>query len=311
MTSFSVVICTYNRADRVGRAINSVLNQTFEDLELIVVDDGSIDNTAVVVATFDDPRMHYVRRDNGGLSAARNTGVAHATGRYVTFLDDDDEALPAWLARFHGALAGDDAVVTCAAYAVDVRGRTLRTISPHQLGPAYEGYRALFLPGTFALPRLGYDEVGGFAEGVHYCHHSEFALRLLPYCFEADWPVRVIEEPLLRWEVRPPPERPETMPEKVLIGMNYLLTRHGDRLGRSPGLLADTLARAGVAAARLGEYRDARRYLARAARAQPRRGESWLRLGLACVRPLGDVVWKTRVYRSSSAGGLAKRPSPS
>jgi glycosyltransferase involved in cell wall biosynthesis len=297
MPTFSVVICTYNRADRVGRAITSVLRQTLEDFELIVVDDGSVDGTGDVVAAMADPRLHYVHRDNGGLSAARNTGVASASGQYVTFLDDDDEALPSWLERMQGALAGDDAVATCAAYVVDVRGRVLETMSPEPLGPAYEDYRGLFLSGTFALPRRGYVAIGGFAESIQYCQHSELALRLLPHCRASNWPVRVIDEPLLRWEARPLRQRPAAAPEKVLLGMEYLLVRHHAQLSRSQEALSNCHARAGVAAARLGRYPDARRHFALGARAQPRNVRHWLRLGVAMVPPLGNRVWRTRGFR--------------
>jgi glycosyltransferase involved in cell wall biosynthesis len=298
---FSVVICTFNRADRVGRAINSVLGQSFEDFELIVVDDGSVDDTKAAVATINDPRLLYVYRENGGLSAARNTGVANSTGRYVAFLDDDDEVLPRWLESFRDLLAGDDAVATCGAYGVDEQGRITATLSPEPLGPAYEGYRGLFLSGTFALPRRGYDAVGGFAEGLEASHHAEFALRLLPYCRMVDWPVRATEVPLLRYEARPLARRPESLPAKVLSSSEYLLARHHDRLARSPEVLASCHARAGVAAARLGRYPEARTQLARAARTQPWRARHWLRLGLALVPPLGDAVWKARRYRRLDA----------
>src|SRR5688500_5293442 len=98
---FSVIICTYNRAAVLPRAIQSVLDQTFTDFELVVVDDGSTDATEVVVRAVADHRVRYVRRDNGGLSAARNSGVANATGRFVIFLDDDDQGLPDWLKLLH------------------------------------------------------------------------------------------------------------------------------------------------------------------------------------------------------------------
>jgi glycosyltransferase involved in cell wall biosynthesis len=297
MPTFSVVICTYNRADRIGRAITSVLRQTHEDFELIVVDDGSVDGTGDVVAAIDDPRLHYSYRENGGLSAARNSGVASASGQYVTFLDDDDEVLQRWLEKMQGELAGDDAVATCAAYVVDVRGRVLETMSPEPLGPAYEDYRGLFLSGTFALPRHGYLAIGGFAEGIQYCQHSELALRLLPYCRASNWPVRVIDEPLLRWEARPLRQRPAAAPEKVLFGMEYLLARHHAQLSRSQEALSNCHARAGVAAVRLGRYPDARRHFALGARAQPRNVRHWLRLGVAMVPPLGNRVWRTRGLR--------------
>jgi len=96
----SVVIPTYNRSSLLGRSIRSVLEQTYEDLELIVVDDASSDNTAEVVLHFSDRRIRYVRRErNGRCPAARNTGIIASTGKFVAFNDDDDEWLPDKLER--------------------------------------------------------------------------------------------------------------------------------------------------------------------------------------------------------------------
>jgi glycosyltransferase involved in cell wall biosynthesis len=82
----------------LARAIRSVLAQTYRGFELIIVDDASPDNTREVVASFDDERIIYIRRqENGGASAARNTGIRQARGRYISFLDDDDEYLPEFL----------------------------------------------------------------------------------------------------------------------------------------------------------------------------------------------------------------------
>lgn len=90
----SVIIPTYNRAHLVGRAIQSVLDQTYRDFEIIVVDDASIDNTEEVVAGFNDGRIRYIRRrENRGGSAARNTGIKEAKAKFIAFLDSDDEWL--------------------------------------------------------------------------------------------------------------------------------------------------------------------------------------------------------------------------
>lgn len=86
----SVVIPTYNRAALVRRAIESALDQSYGDLEVIVVDDGSSDDTRRVVADYGD-RVHYFYQENGGVSAARNTALRHARGEFVAFLDSDDE----------------------------------------------------------------------------------------------------------------------------------------------------------------------------------------------------------------------------
>lgn len=105
----SVVIPTFNRAHILGHAIASVLGQTHQDLELIVVDDGSVDETEPFIATFNDPRLRYVRQpQNRGVSAARNRGIAEARGEWLAFLDSDDIWLPQKLERQFAALVGVD-----------------------------------------------------------------------------------------------------------------------------------------------------------------------------------------------------------
>lgn len=91
----SVIIPTYNRSHVLGRAVRSVLNQTYQDFELIVVDDGSSDATVEVVSGFADPRIRYLRHEeNRGAAAARNSGIKAARGEYIAFLDSDDEWFP-------------------------------------------------------------------------------------------------------------------------------------------------------------------------------------------------------------------------
>jgi hypothetical protein len=90
----SVVIPVYNAATFVPKAIDSVLRQTMGDLELVVVDDGSTDDTPAAVQAISDPRMRYIRQKNQGPSVARNTGIRATTGPWVAFLDGDDYWLP-------------------------------------------------------------------------------------------------------------------------------------------------------------------------------------------------------------------------
>ena len=90
MGTTSVVIPTYNRAHLLERSVSSVLRQTYGDIELIIVDDGSTDQTRARVSEFQDSRIKYLYKENGGVSSARNMGIKHASGRYVGFLDSDD-----------------------------------------------------------------------------------------------------------------------------------------------------------------------------------------------------------------------------
>lgn len=102
-TVFTVVLPTYNRSHLLSRAINSVLNQTFTDYELIVIDDCSTDQTQQVLSAFNDPRLTVLRQHkNTGISAARNRGIQQAQGQYICFLDDDNAFLSDFLATtFH------------------------------------------------------------------------------------------------------------------------------------------------------------------------------------------------------------------
>ncbi|MHA8051652.1 glycosyltransferase family 2 protein [Aquirufa sp. ROCK-SH2] len=84
----SVIIPTYNRINVVGNAIKSVLNQTYSNIELIVVDDGSTDGTQKLIATF--PEVIYISKANGGQASARNVGLKHANGKFIASLDSDD-----------------------------------------------------------------------------------------------------------------------------------------------------------------------------------------------------------------------------
>ena len=95
----SVVIPAYNYARYLPEAIRSVLAQTHSDLECIVVDDGSTDNTREVVSAIEDPRVRYVHQANAGLSSARNTGIREAEHPFVGFLDADDRWLPQFVTR--------------------------------------------------------------------------------------------------------------------------------------------------------------------------------------------------------------------
>lgn len=91
----SIIMPTYNRADTIMRAIDSVIKQTFQEWELIVIDDGSTDSTSQLVIGI-DPRIQVIRQDNHGVAASRNRGLLASKGRFISFLDSDDE----WLSHY-------------------------------------------------------------------------------------------------------------------------------------------------------------------------------------------------------------------
>ena len=96
----SVIIPLYNKEKIVERSVNSVLSQSFKNFELIIVDDGSTDNSFEIVNNIKDDRIKLMRQENGGPSKARNTGAKRACGEGIVFLDADDELLPCALKVF-------------------------------------------------------------------------------------------------------------------------------------------------------------------------------------------------------------------
>ncbi|MEJ5313047.1 MULTISPECIES: glycosyltransferase [Anaerolinea] len=98
MPEVTVVLPTFNRADMILDAIRSVQAQTFQDWEIVVVDDGSTDNTKEIIQALEDPRIRYLYQENKGLPGARNTGIRNARAELIAFLDSDDAFLPEKLA---------------------------------------------------------------------------------------------------------------------------------------------------------------------------------------------------------------------
>jgi len=190
--AISVVIPTYNRAGLIGRSIQSVLDQTYRDFELIVVDDGSTDDTSSVVAAFRDPRINYVRlRRNRGAGAARNAGIRMARGKFLAFQDSDDEWLPTKLAKqmliFEQASANlgvvysdkqrvlTDGTITYHASPTVVRGRLVDPATQF-----YQVYRVGIQ--SAVMKRESLDVAGYFNEDMPALEDLELFIRLSKRC---------------------------------------------------------------------------------------------------------------------------------
>ncbi|MDD3598283.1 glycosyltransferase family 2 protein, partial [Sulfuricurvum sp.] len=115
--SFSIIIPLYNKEKYIERSLHSILAQTVQNFEIIIVDDGSSDNGPSIVERYEDNRIKLLRQNNAGVSAARNRGIKEATGRYIAFLDADDEWYPDFLETIVSLQEKfSDAKVFCTAY---------------------------------------------------------------------------------------------------------------------------------------------------------------------------------------------------
>ena len=124
--TFSIVIPTYNRAKLVERAIRSVFGQSREDVEVVVVDDGSDDETERIITSLDVGPLRFLQQDRAGAAAARNRGAAAARGAYLVFLDSDDELEANWGEAFGAAVAPSVGLISCDCWRQAVDGQRLR-----------------------------------------------------------------------------------------------------------------------------------------------------------------------------------------
>jgi glycosyltransferase involved in cell wall biosynthesis len=189
MPLVSVIIPTYNRAHTIERALQSIAAQTLQDFEIIVVDDASTDNTAAVVEQFNDPRVLYLRHeDNRHAGAARNTGMAAATGQYIAFLDSDDAWLPEKLERQVGLLENEDKDCGCSYtgaiinFAGGLRKRSIDQPSyrGNVVAPYLLGKFTIWTP-TFMFRTELLEQVAPFDADLIRSEDVDFYLRLLQH----------------------------------------------------------------------------------------------------------------------------------
>jgi glycosyltransferase involved in cell wall biosynthesis len=186
MPTVSVVIPAYNQAQYLTEAIQSVLAQTYRDFEIIVVDDGSTDDTPIVAKQFSDA-VRYVRQDNQGLAGARNTGIHQAQGKYIGLLDSDDQWLPAFLETMMALIEQhpDATVYYCYAQFMDANGQDLPQTTRCQGVPTNALndtlLRANFIiPSTVVLRRSVVEAAGLFDQTLRSCEDWDLWIRLVP-----------------------------------------------------------------------------------------------------------------------------------
>ena len=180
----SVVTATYNMAQYVAEALDSILGQTYPHIEAVVVDDGSKDNTQEVLARYaDDPRVKIIHQENAGQTVAKNRGLAECTGAFVGFCDADNAWLPDKIASQLPAFEGSHppSVVYGDLQFIDDKGEDLPTPKVQRHSGRITG-RLLadnFVPfNTCLVPRSIVDEVGGFDESLSMAIDYDLWLRI-------------------------------------------------------------------------------------------------------------------------------------
>jgi glycosyltransferase involved in cell wall biosynthesis len=267
--NLSVIIPTYNRAHLVGRAIQSVLDQTYQDFGLIIVDDGSTDNTEEVVKSFNEKRVRYIKHErNKGVSAARNTGIKATRSKYIAFQDSDDiwqpEKLKKQMAAFRSAPSKCGVVYT-GFFRIE-GGKKTYIPSPTIAQKEGDIYNSL-LKGNFVTPQAAVvkreclEKVGVFDERFSSLEDWELWIRISKY-----YHFKCIDEPLVT---------SYSMPDSLLAnqdafirGYELILEKHFEDI-KKRGQLGSHYSNIGCSLCFSGELGRGRDYLIKAVVTRP------------------------------------------
>ena len=193
---FTVIIPTYNRAVFLDKAIKSVIDQSCRDLELIVIDDGSTDQTEQLIRAITDKRLKYIKKDHKGVSAARNIGIKQSRGRFISFLDSDDMFKHTKLEIVYKYI--DDFPKRMIFHTEELwyrHGKILNQKKIHKKpeGDVFKNSLKLCCIGmsTTVVKKELFEHIGIFDENFQTCEDYEFWLRAT-----AIYPVKLIPEAL-------------------------------------------------------------------------------------------------------------------
>lgn len=192
----SIIIPTFNRAAWLGGAIDSVLDQTFGDFELLVIDDGSTDDTKEIVTSYDN-KVKYFYQSNKGPSAARNLGIKQARANLLTFLDSDDRWLKDKLQVHVEMMMSNPNVKIC--YTDEIWIRHGKRVNPKKTHQKYSGWiyqqclpLCIISPSSVMISREVFEKVGLFDENLPVCEDYDLWLRISQI-----YPITFIDRPLI------------------------------------------------------------------------------------------------------------------
>jgi len=301
MPKVSVIIPTHNRAHFLRDAIFSVLNQTFQDFEIIVVDDASTDNTSEIVAAFNDERIRFLRHDiNKGGSAARNTGILNSQCDYIAFLDDDDEWLPDKLRKqMEILLASPPEVGGVYTGCLDVDKASRKVI--RQRIPTKRGNlsRELLIENcvggtsTILLRKVCLQQVGLFDESLPRSQDYDLWIRISrEFLFEC------VQEPLFKYHVHD--RKISTDLQAVAKGLDLLATKYAS-YPLSKRLYSSDYVDSGIMYCLSGDMHEGRKALLRAIKLSPLQLRGYLNLCLTLFGAQNFAKVKAGIWKVRSA----------
>lgn len=280
MPKFSIIIPTYNRKDVILQAIDSVLNQTEIDWELIIIDDGSQDGTSKLLAPIlEDHRIHYFGQENFGVCVARNAGAERAVGDFLIFLDSDDKLFPNCLSEI---LSNQHSEIKIAQWGVR-----------WEFGEYYEDRLPIgksyfpFLTGSFIIRRDFFVEIGGYDLELKFGENTELFHR----AFLRD--PKVLKFPFLGLYYIKNPFGGSKNLQNMIDSNQLILKKHQSTLSNHSKHLYHQVI--GVNQIRFRRFSEARKHLWQAYILQPGKLPTLGRYLISCLPLLAKRLYSTEV----------------
>jgi glycosyltransferase involved in cell wall biosynthesis len=246
----SIIIPTYNRAHFIANAIQSIIHQTYQEWELIIVNDGSTDNTEDVVNPYlKDKRIRYFKKENTGAAHSRNVGVLLAKHKWISFLDSDDEAKPNWLLTISSFMYDENVAMICNGCEYLDENKVIIKKSLPESSPIFRNVKfKMTNGGSFTVRKSLFLQIKGYVDTLQSNQHTELSYRLIPCIINQS--IVSINECLIIINIHKG-DRIRTNWNAVYNGTKYLIKNHYNLIKHDTTRISDYYAICANAAFRL------------------------------------------------------------
>ena len=251
----SIIIPTFNRANSIEKAIESVTHQSGQNWELIIIDDGSTDNTSLIVREYlVDLRIKYYFQENRGVSAARNLGAKYAEGGYLIFLDSDDYLEPELVEELSEENFTNYDIV-CWQVLKNIDGKETLW-KPEQLDGLYNNITVSFLAGSICYKKEVFFKVGGFDPKMKFGENYELGIRIANL---QGLRIKLINKVFLNYNLNPR-ERESNSFDNRLSSHLHQLNKHKELYERQPKILSGMYYLIGFVLEKQGDIGSAKEF---------------------------------------------------
>ncbi|MCP9199895.1 glycosyltransferase [Gramella sp. GC03-9] len=270
----SIVTATYNSAHTITKAIDSIVKQSYKKWELIIVDDGSSDDTEKIIKGYDDTRIKYFYQKNKGVAAARNVGVKESLGDYIIFLDADDELFNTAIENFSNVLETKTPGICSGAY-IDIFNKLNY---PRDKGSYFNNYLINNLSGSYIVSKQIFLEVGGYDINLSQSENWELFIRLVDICDKKG--MEILAENFVTFKYNSDHSIEKNLKRNIdtFNSYKYLYNKYKDNSDLGPNLLFLFSEVSAYNAFKIGKKKEAIEWQIKAIKEKPFKLKSYIKI---------------------------------